>query len=154
MKALKSIILLFCLSLFSCKDDSIFDKMDKNFKSNQWEKSEIKTYEFSIDDEKQWHDITLKFAHVYDYQFASIPLKIVIKNPSGIDESITLDLKIKDANGNELADCGGDICDLKQIIKKKVKLKKGNYTILISHDFKGPYLPNVLGVGVKVSVAK
>lgn len=154
MKSLKPIILLFCLCLFSCKDDSIFDKMDKNFKSNQWEKSETKTYEFAIEDEKKWYNIILKFAHVYDYQFASIPLKISIENPSGEKENIDVDLKIKDANGNEIADCGGDICDLKQIIKEKIKLEKGNYKIVIKHDFKGPYLPNVLGIGVKVSVAQ
>lgn len=152
MKAFFYIVLFSCLTLFSCKKESVYDKMDKNFKLNRWEKSEIKTYEFSIDDESQLYDISLKFAHVYDYQFASIPIKIAIENPSGTVENLIFDLKIKDANGKELADCGVDICDLKQTIKEKAKLEKGNYKVSISHDFKGPYLPNILGIGLKVNV--
>lgn len=152
MRILKGILLFSFLSLFSCKEDSVFDKMDKNFKSNRWEKSEVKSYEFSIENENQLYDITLKFAHVYDYQFTSIPLKITIENPFGTIESIAVDLKTKNAKGEELADCSMDICDLKQTIKEKTKLDKGKYKISVSHHFKGPYLPNVLGVGLKVSV--
>jgi gliding motility-associated lipoprotein GldH len=154
MKAFIYIVLFSCLTLFSCKKESVYDKMDKNFKLNRWEKSEIKTYEFSIDNKDQLYDVTLKFAHVYDYQFDSIPLKITIEKPSGGIENIAVSLKIKDAMGKELADCSMDICDLKQTIKEKTKLEKGKYKISISHHFKGPYLPNVLGVGLKVSVTK
>jgi len=39
---------------------------------------------------------------------------------------------------------------LNSVIKEKIKLAKGNYTITVSHRFDGPYLPNVIGVGLEI----
>jgi gliding motility-associated lipoprotein GldH len=148
MKLFYYTVLLFIL--FSCKNDVVYDKMDKHFKLNRWDKTDVKNYNFTIENSLEQYDIIFKFGHVYDYQFPFIPLKIKIENPSGTIESIDVNLKIKDPNGKELADCGLDICDLKQVIKKKTKLERGNYKISVSHNFKGSYLPNVLGVGLQI----
>jgi hypothetical protein len=43
---------------------------------------------------------------------------------------------------------------LKTILKENTKLQKGNYKITISNNFNGPYLPNVIGIGIQVEKQK
>lgn len=144
----------FFFLLISCNKKAVFDQFDTDFESNRWLEKDSKTYGFTIDDDSKLYNITFAFSHVYDYQFSSVPLNIKIVDPSGKEEPMTIDLQIKDASGKQLADCSGDVCDLFFKIKEKTKLQKGNYKAIISHSFSGPYLPNVIGVGLKVEEAK
>jgi gliding motility-associated lipoprotein GldH len=114
-------------------------------------KSVVKNYEFNIEDDTKAYDVTFEFSHVYDYQFDSVPIIFSIENPEGIKENFTIDLAIKDAVGKQLAECSGDICDLDFKIKEKAKLIKGKYKVTVANGFKGPYLPNVIGIGLKVT---
>ena len=52
--------------------------------------------------------------------------------PHGREEKIPFDVKIKDASGKQIAECAGDICDLKQKIKEHVTFVKGNYKVTIN----------------------
>lgn len=142
------------LLLISCNSSTVYSKFDKDFENNRWQKSDAKTYEFTIEDETQLYNILFKFSHVYDYQFPVVPINFSIQNPSGETEKFTVDLRIKDTFGKELGDCAGDICDLSQAIKNKIKLQKGSYKVIVSHNFKSTYLPNVLGIGLKVDKAE
>ncbi|WP_394758340.1 hypothetical protein [Flavobacterium sp.] len=150
----KILILLFglCITLFSCDKKSVYSKFYDLPENHQWQKTDEQVFEFTIEDDSKLYDIIFKFGHVYDYQFDNIPINFVIENPSGEKEKTTIDLMIKDSSGKEIADCGGDICDLKLKIKEKTKLSKGNYKVTFSHSFKGPYLPNVLGIGLNVEI--
>jgi gliding motility-associated lipoprotein GldH len=140
--------------LTSCNKSYTYDKFDDNFKENRWEEKDSKTYDFAIDDDTKSYDITFRFSHVYDYQFNSIPIHFTIINPKGEEQKKQIDLQIKDASGKEIAECSGDFCDLNYKLEEKTKFLKGNYKIIVSHSFNGPYLPNVLGIGLKVEEAK
>ena len=83
-----------------------------------------------------------------------VPINFIIENPAGEKENITIALKIKDSSGKQLAECAGDVCDLYYKIKEKTKLQKGKYKITIFHSFKGPFLPNVIGIGLSVAPKK
>ncbi|MGL2965212.1 hypothetical protein [Flavobacterium sp. XGLA_31] len=148
----KLLVLLFFFSLFlSCSQQGHYSVFDTFGEDNRWNQTDTKTFDFEITDESKPYDITFKFSHVYDYQFASVPLTFVIESPNGQKETLPVDLKIKDASGKQLADCSGDVCDLVYPIKKKTKLTKGIYKITVSHRFKGaPFLPNVIGIGLNV----
>lgn len=154
MKAKIILSYLVVFFLLSCNSSSVYSKFDSLSESNQWKQADVKTYEFTIDDEAQLYDIVFRFSHVYDFQFASIPIDFTIKNPSGEKENFTIVLKIKDATGKELGDCSGDICDLSESIKNKTKLQKGKYIVTIKNTFKGIYLPNVIGLGLDVDKVK
>ncbi len=154
---MKKVTLLFFsvfIILTSCNEANVYSKFYDDFASNRWEEKDSKQFEFAITDDAKTYDLILKFGHIYEYQFASVPMNIVITGPDGKEETITIDLQIKDAAGKDLADCSGDICDLEYKIKEKVSLAKGNYKIKISHTFNGPFLPNVLGVGLNVEISK
>jgi len=120
----------------------------------RWLATDEKVYEFDIENDAQRYNIIFQFSHIYGYQFAAIPLNVSIKSPDGKTEEITLDLKIADDTGKQLAECSGDVCDLFYIIKEKTKLQKGNYKITVSNNFEGPYLPNVIGLGLAVENVK
>lgn len=151
-KIIFTFLLLFVL--ISCDKSQVYNEFTLLPENHRWEKSEAKNYEFTISDDSKLYDLNFKFSHVYDYQFASVPINFVIENPSGEKEKFSIDLQIKDASGKELADCAGDICDLTFKVKEAVTLSKGTYKVTISTSFKGPYLPNVIGVGLSVKIAK
>ena len=146
------------LSLFtvfiSCSDQNNHNQFVEFGEDNRWQKEDARTFDFDITDDAQLYNLTFRFSHVYDYQFATVPVNFTIENPAGKSESFTIDLAIKDSNGKEIAECGGDICDLKYLLKEKVKLQKGKYKVVISHSFEGPYLPNVIGIGLSVESVK
>ena len=153
MKA-KITLLFAALTLFvSCTSSNTFSQFDKMPENNRWEKSDSKVYEFEINDSTySYYNIVFRFSHVYDYQFDSVPLTFVIESPDGKKEILAIDIPIKETNGKEIAECAGDICDLKYQIKTKTKLSKGTYRITVSHNFKGAsYLPNVIGIGLEVN---
>jgi gliding motility-associated lipoprotein GldH len=140
--------------LISCSEKTDYKKFIKLPEDHRWLKSDSKIFEFTIDDDTKLYDVTFEFSHIYDYQFASVPIKIDVKNPSGEEEFHNIDFNIKDSKGKPLADCGGDICDMSMNVLEKTKLLKGKYQIKVGHDFNGPYLPNVIGVGIKVTQSK
>ncbi|MEW5677495.1 gliding motility lipoprotein GldH [Flavobacterium enshiense] len=148
---IKHFIFLGLLSFVtSCDKTSVYSKMETDFESNRWTSDNTKTFDFAIEDDTKTYTLNLKFSHVYDYQYASVPLKITLTGPDGKEEQMDYELKIKDAAGKQLAECGGDVCDLIVPFKENVKLSKGTYKVTFAHAFQGPYLPNVLGVGLDV----
>lgn len=149
--------LLPLLSLFtvfiSCSNPNNYSQFVEFGEDNRWQKADARTFDFDITD-AQTYNLTFRFSHVYDYQFATVPINFTIENPAGEKENFTFDLAIKDSAGEELAECAGDVCDLNYKIKEKTRLQKGKYKVTISHSFEGPYLPNVLGIGLTVERVK
>jgi gliding motility-associated lipoprotein GldH len=164
MKAKTLLLLFLFVILTSCSKHNEYKEFVSFEEENRWQKSDVKTFEFDISDAKvfnvdvtddnQLYNLVFKFSHVYDYQFATIPIQFFIESPDGNKEMIAIDLAINDDSGKELAECAGDVCDLNYTIKEKTKLQKGPYKVTISHSFKGPYLPNVLGIGLNVEAVK
>ncbi|MDI1316675.1 hypothetical protein [Flavobacterium sp.] len=148
-------LFLFCAFSFltSCSDNH-FRQFDLLPEDQRWQSSDKKNFEFDIQNDAQMYNIIFQFSHIYGYQFASIPLQVSIESPDGKTEELNIDLKIADDSGKQLAECSGDVCDLFYKIKEKTKMQKGKYKVTISHSFKGPYLPNVIGLGLAVENVK
>ncbi|NJM79970.1 MAG: gliding motility lipoprotein GldH [Flavobacterium sp.] len=108
-------VLLIC---FSCDSSLLYNEFDSNFDDNRWYADASKEFDFSIKKDEE-ASIVLHLGHVYDSQFASIPLLISILNPKKESEVMLIDLEIKDKNGKDIGECSGDICDLFFTIKEK-----------------------------------
>ncbi|MCG2612202.1 hypothetical protein LZZ90_11860 [Flavobacterium sp. SM15] len=148
-------LLLGIFTMFiSCDKNKVYSKLDTDFENNRWSSDQEKIFDFSIEDDSKTYTLNLKFSHIYDYQYESIPLLIKITSPDEKEEQIPFDLKIKDATGKQLAECSGDVCDLLVPLKENAKFLKGAYKISITNQHKGPYLPNVLGIGLEVITVK
>lgn len=150
----KGLFLFFIFSLLISCSDNHFRRFDILPEDQRWQASDKKVYEFEIENDSQFYNVVFQFSHVYDYQFDSIPINVTIESPDGKTEELNIDLKIKDSSGKQLADCSGDVCDLFYKIKERTKLEKGNYKVTVYHSFKGPYLPNVIGVGIAIENVK
>ncbi|WP_294822907.1 hypothetical protein [uncultured Flavobacterium sp.] len=148
---MKKIILLATLLAFiSCKKNIIYQENAKDFEDNRWLASDVKNFEFDLKDDVAAGDIIMRLSHVHDPQFTSIPVEAVISYPSGERENIALSLELKDAGGNDLSECLGDVCDLYTPLKKSVKLSKGSYRVVLRNRFPNIYLPNAIAVGISV----
>jgi gliding motility-associated lipoprotein GldH len=138
--------------LISCNSSGTFYQFDKMPENNRWMQTDVKVYEFEVKDDTKRYNIVFEFSHVYDYQFDSIPIQFMIKSPDGKEENLAVDLQLKDSSGKQLAECSGDVCDLKYTVKKQTRLNRGTYKIIVSHNFKAaPFLPNVIGIGLSVN---
>ncbi len=150
----KLIYILPFLLLVSCAKFTIYSETYKGFADNRWEKSDARTFEFEVTEVADSAKIDIKFSHIYEPGYNNVPLEVKIKKPSGEEEVFTANLILKDAEGNELTDCLGDICDLEQTVKEGYSLTKGKYAITLSNTVQTPYLPNVIGVGISVKTAE
>lgn len=149
------LLFVFMLCLFqSCNTNEIYNSFDRDFKENRWKITDERVFEYTNTNSDAIVSLKLHFGHIYGYQFESIPLEVAITSPNGSSEVIPVNLQLKDAAGKELGDCSGDICDVYFQIKPNFKLEKGKYTFRIKNNFNGPYLPNVLGIGISIEEQK
>ena len=149
-KILSAISLLFAATLFlSCDGSKIYRNID-DFEDNRWAKTDVRTFEFDIPAEGDYN-LTVLFSHVYDTPLSNIPLVIKIETPDGKSEIINIIMHIRDEDGKQLADCGGDYCDFEQAIFRNRKLAEGPYKISVSNTFDYEYMPNVIGIGISVN---
>jgi hypothetical protein len=146
----KTLLLLLMFTALSCQKTVVFKDVNKNFNDNQWAATDIKKFEFKLKKDVEAGDIRLLFSHVHDPQYATVPVSVTVENPSGEKENFFMNLQLKDADGNDLSECSGDICDLYTNIKEGVKLSKGTYKVTVENKFAYAYLANVLAVGVSV----
>ena len=138
------------LTVLSCQKTVVFKDVKKDFADNQWAATDIKKFEFKLKKDIELGDIKLLFSHVHDPQYSTVPVSVSIENPSGEKENFFMNLQLKDADGNDLSECSGDICDLYTNIKEGVKLQKGTYKVTVENKFAYAYLANVLAIGLSV----
>jgi gliding motility-associated lipoprotein GldH len=148
MKAKIIAMLAILFTLNSCDKSKVYSGFDKDFPDNRWMKSDVRIYNFSIE-EKGRYVIDFDFSHIYDYQFETVPITTDLLFPAGIHAFNKVNLQIK-SDGKEVGDCSGDYCDLSATIYPAHTYEPGKYSLKVSHRFQGEYLPNVLGIGITV----
>lgn len=149
MKKIIALLLLFFVAACSKYDISKTER----FTDNRWNKDDVKTFIFKIE-ETYSADVMLLFSHISEPQYNEVPLEVVILDPSGKKETVDVILKLKEANGKQLSDCAGDVCDLTKVIKERALFEKGSYTVTVKNNFNTAYLPNVLAVGVSLHMKR
>lgn len=149
MKILSAVLLL--LLLASCSKYDI--SKTESFPNNRWDKNAVQTFTFEIE-ETYSADLKLLFSHVSEPGYSNVPVEVSIKDPSGKKENLDAVLKLNDESGKQTSDCAGDVCDYTEVIKEKVLLEKGIYTVIVKNKFNAPYLPNVLALGVSLHMKR
>lgn len=122
-----------------------------DFKDNRWPATEVVHLDVASPGSQLPATLSLTYSHVHDPQFTDIPLQVDITAPDGTKETIPVVLHLKDAAGQSLSDCAGDVCDFNAVVKKIESPQQGEYKIDIRNKFSAPYLPNTLAVGVNFS---
>lgn len=143
-------LLFLTIATSSCNEKKIYDELDKNFPENRWQKEDAKTFEFTIDEEARNYDVNVHFAYFSEFQVNPVPMTVNITYPDKSQESKQINIVVRDKEGKETGECGGDFCDIREALVKNEALKKGIYKVSIKQDFNGGYLPNVNGIGIEV----
>ncbi|SCY57377.1 gliding motility lipoprotein GldH family protein [Flavobacterium caeni] len=136
--------------LWSCNRNVVFKQFDASFEDNRWQRSDTRSYSFSLDTADHY-DLFVDFSYVAEVQFAEIPIQITLTSPDGVSTPQPFVIRTKDANGKESGDCAGDYCDLRQVVFQNQSLSAGSYTVNLSNRFNHDYLPNVIGIGIRVT---
>jgi gliding motility-associated lipoprotein GldH len=155
LKYMKKVLIFFLLiAVASCDKSKAYEKFDKDFPENRWAKTDVRSYDFSIDDDSKNYNLVLAFTHIDDYQFAEIPLHIDIEKPDHSIVSKDISVKIKDEAGKQLGQCDGDYCDLYTDILVNEKMVKGMYKVKVTNKFQFEYVPNIIGLGIKLTTVQ
>ena len=153
---MKAKLILFALVfvLTSCNKNEVYDEFNRDFTDNRWESKDVKSFEFENMQSEGVCELKLHFGHISGFQFKEVPLEVEITTPDGKAEILPIVLKLIDESGKDIGDCTGDICDVFQTIKTFETLENGKYKVAVKSKFTGPYLPNILGVGIVVEKRK
>ena len=144
---IKFLLVALSFIFLSCNKNKIYDDFDSNFENNHWEENDSRVFEFENKQSGEVFDLKLHFGHISGFQFKEVSLEVEITTPDGKSEALLVRVKLIDESGKDIGDCTGDICDVFQTIKTFESLR-GRYKVAIKSKFSGPYLPNVLGVGI------
>lgn len=153
MKIKLLFLLVVILTLSACNEQIVYKELNKNFPENRWQKADVKEFEFTIDQEARNYDVNVHFAYFSNFQVNPIPLTVTIIHPDTSEEKREVNIVVKDKDNKETGDCGGDYCDIREVILENKPLKKGVYKVKIQQLFNGAYLPNVNGIGIEVIAA-
>ena len=153
MKA-KLVLIALVFVLASCNKNKLYDEFNRDFSDNRWAASDVKSFEFENTQFEGVCELKLHFGHISGFQFKEVPLEVEITTPDGKVETLPVVMKLIDESGKDIGDCTGDICDVFQTIKTFDTLEKGKYKVAVKSKFAGPYLPNVLGIGIVVEKQK
>ncbi|RZJ29240.1 MAG: hypothetical protein EOO48_07970 [Flavobacterium sp.] len=148
-----TIVLLASLLLLASCDKAAYKKYDTDLVGNRWQKNDVRTYNFELK-ESGMYDLLIDFSHVYGTQFSTLPLKVTMVNPDQSRKTADYNLELRNAAGEELGDCTGDYCDLREPVFSKLQLAAGNYQVSVANDFQYDFVPNVLGIGIRLVESK
>lgn len=150
----KFIFIALVFVFLSCNKNEVYNDFNRDFSDNRWENKDVKSFEFENTQYEGVYDLKLHFGHISGFQFKEVPLEVEITTPDGKTETLPVAMKLIDDSGKDLGDCSGDICDVFQTINTFQNLEKGKYKVTVKSKFEGPYLPNVLGVGIVIEKQK
>lgn len=148
------VLIALLFTFLSCNKNKVYDDFDSSFDNNRWEENDYRVFEFESKQSNEACDLKLHFGHISGFQFKEVPLEVLITAPDGESEVLSINVKLIDESGKDIGDCTGDICDVFQTIKTFDTLESGKYKVTVKSKFTGPYLPNVLGVGIVVEKRK
>ena len=144
----KFILIALVFVFLSCNKNKVYDDFDSSFDNNRWDATDVRVFEFDNPQSEGVSDLKLHFGHIRGFQFKEVSLEVEITAPDGKTEILPVTMKLIDESGKDIGNCTGDICDVFQTIKTFQNLEKGKYKVAVKSKFSGPYLPNVLGVGI------
>jgi gliding motility-associated lipoprotein GldH len=143
----KTCLLLLSLTLFSCDSNVVYDSFSNDFKDNRWVSEDYREFDFIIEKEGNY-EVQLHFGHIDKYQIPKVDVEILMTTPNGTVKTIPMVLDMQSETLK--SDCMGDICDLFVPIVSD-NMIQGKHKIVVKNTSKYPYLPDVLGIGVKVT---
>lgn len=146
MRKIHYLFLMFFIVL-SCNKNQIYHSFENLPEDKRWLCSLVQKHEFTIEEEANY-SVYLNISNVFGTEMKTFPIELEITKPNGSIEKATIAVDLS------VADCVGDICDVKFPIRENLKLEKGVYTIQFIPKSTYGFVPNIIGVGLTVEKAQ
>lgn len=143
-KAIVSIFVMFVT--LSCDKKQVYSDFENDIESQRWNEKDVKTHDFEILEDAKNYNVFIEISHVRGTEMDEFPIVYEITKPDGTLEKAEVMMSLKKT------ECLGDICDVKFLVKEKVQLNKGKYTVRFSPKSKFGFVPNIIGVGLSVEI--
>jgi len=145
-------ILLF--ALYSCNSNVIY-RESKDIPDSEWNKNNILSYNFKIEDTLQPYSVYLNVRNTSRYQFRNLFLFIETTSPQGNTVRDTFECILADDKGRWYGKGWGDVYENKIPYKQYIRFpRKGTYSIEIQQAMRRPKLKYVTDIGIVLEEAK
>jgi gliding motility-associated lipoprotein GldH len=141
-----AILLLMLFVTLSCDKKQVYRDFENEITAQRWSESDVKTHTFEISEDDKTYNVFIEISHVLGTEMNEFPVNFEVTKPDGSIEKGEVIVNFKNS------ECLGDICDVKFLVKEKLKLKKGKYTVKFSPISKYGFVPNIIGVGLTVEI--
>lgn len=141
-----AILLLMLFVTLSCDKKQVYRDFENEITAQRWSESDVKTHTFEISEDDKTYNVFIEISHVLGTEMNEFPVNFEVTKPDGSIEKGEVIVNFKNS------ECLGDICDVKFLVKEKLKLKKGKYTVKFSPISKFGFVPNIIGVGLTVEI--
>ncbi len=130
IKSAFNVVVFICLTALASCSSGYQESHKEIFKDQIWTKGEEIAYKPLIHDNSVSKQISIDLQHIYGYNMDGFDVEMTVTAPSGNEEyRKTYYIKMKNADGSYISDCGGDYCDLKQVLEQNYQFKEtGEYT--------------------------
>jgi hypothetical protein len=142
----------FALALVSCQSDTMLHETYEFPENHQWLKSEARTFILHVKEAGNYSGF-IQGSFVYGSQFAQLPLQVTVSKTAVLNKE-SVALQIKNEKGEEVGDCTGDVCDVKQLLFSGKHFEPGTYTFTLANQFEFPYFPNIIALGIALEKEK
>lgn len=133
--------------VLSCNKNQIYHSFENLPEDKRWLCSLVQKHEFTIEEEANY-SVYLNISNVFGTEMKTFPIELEITKPNGSIEKATIAVDLS------VADCIGDICDVKFPIRENLKLEKDVYKIQFIPKSTYGFVPNIIGVGLTVEKAQ
>ncbi len=148
------VICLFAGTLASCDSGAVHKELI-DFDDAVWEVDDVKSFEFTIEDNSKSYSINYLLRNAVQYPFYNIYLKSWLKDSTGIELKSGMEelLLFDEKTGKPLGDGLGDLFDHRINASQYKNIKfpyKGKYTFEIQQNMRPDPLEGILSVGMEV----
>ena len=155
--ARNNFLLILFLSLFSCKQTTVFSEF-KSVNNAKWHKDSIVNFTFNAKDTVSKNNIYINLRNNKDYNFSNIYLIVGIEFPNNNSIKDTLQYQMADENGVFLGTGFTDIKENKLEYKTNIRFpQKGKYIFTIEQAMRElgkiepqEYLNGITDVGIEI----
>lgn len=141
----KSGILFLVLVLtLSCNKKQVYKKFENHTEAARWNEKEVKSHSFEILDAAATYSIWIDISHIFGTELNEFPVHFELIYPNGTVDKGEILVNFKNS------DCLGDICDANFLLKENSTLAKGKYKVRFYPKSKFGFVPNIIGVGLRV----
>lgn len=150
LKSTLLILLLWAGVLFSCDEKGVYDNYHR-LPESVWQADSLLTYEFSIENTRQQHNLFFNIRNDRSYAFSNLWLFVTINSPGGTAITDTIQVLLADPAGKWLGKGFTGIYHNKITYRKNVFFPEaGKYSLILQHGMRPTELTGITDIGFRL----